>query len=53
MGVIGLLLALALLIVLVFKGYHALPVSLFAALVIFITNRFDIWPGFMEGYALP
>ena len=51
MGVIGLLLALAVLIVLVFKGFHALPVSLFAALVIFITNRFDIWPGFMEGYA--
>ena len=51
MGVIGLLLALAVLIVLVFKGFHALPVSLFAALVIFVTNRFDIWPGFMKGYA--
>lgn len=42
MGVIGLLIALAVLIVLAFKGYHVLPVSLFAALIIFITNRFDI-----------
>ena len=40
MGVIGLLLALAVLIVLVFKGFHALPVSLFAALIIFVTHRY-------------
>lgn len=51
MGAIGLLIALAILVVMVFKGYHVLPVSLFASLVIFLFNRFDIWPGFMEGYA--
>ncbi|MDD7363475.1 MAG: hypothetical protein SPI65_04480 [Peptoniphilus sp.] len=51
MGVIGLLLALAVLIVMVYRGYHVLPVSLVASLIIFLTNRFDIWPGFMDGYA--
>lgn len=50
-GVLGLLIALVVLVVLVFRGYHVLPVTLLASLIVFLTNRFEIWPGFMEGYA--
>lgn len=50
LGVIGLLAAIAILIVFVFKGYHVLPVSLFAAMVAIVTNNADIWKVLTEGY---
>lgn len=52
LGVIGLLLALALLIVLVFKGYHVIPVSVLVSLVAIVFNRVDIWTVMTEGYAV-
>lgn len=50
-GVIGLLVALALLVFMVFKGYHVLPVSLGAALIAILSNNADIWKVFTEGYS--
>lgn len=50
-GVIGLLAAIILLMVLVFKGYHVLPVTLIVSLVVILTNRVDIWTVLTEGYS--
>lgn len=49
-GVFGLIIALLILVLLVFKGYHVLPITLLASLIVFIMNGVDIWPSFMEGY---
>lgn len=49
--VVGLLLAMALLVVLAFKNWGMVPASLAAALVIVVTNRMDVWEAISVNYA--
>lgn len=51
-GVIGLLVAIAFMIVAAFKGYHVVPVTIVASLIAIITNNVDIWMGLSEAYAV-
>ena len=54
-GIIGLILAIAVLIFGSYKGLGALPVTLLAALVAILTNGLDLWgsyaTAYMGGYA--
>jgi H+/gluconate symporter-like permease len=50
-GVLGLFASLAVLIVFVFKGYHVIPVSLFASLIAILTNNVGIWDVLSQNYA--
>jgi H+/gluconate symporter-like permease len=50
-GVIGLLVAIVLLIVMVFKGYNVIPVSIFVAIIAIVTNNLGIWEVLSGGYA--
>lgn len=49
-GIIGLILAVAVLIVGAYKGLGAFPVTLLASLVVIITNGMPIWTGYSEYY---
>jgi len=50
LGVIGVLLALALLVLLAYKGWGMIPVSLICSLVVIITNGQGIWSGIYGNY---
>lgn len=57
-GILGLVLGLAVLIFLGFRGWGMVPTSLVAALVVVLTNRMDLWEAisvhygtFMKNYA--
>lgn len=49
--VIGLILALATLVVLSYKSWGMLPATIVASLVVIITNRMDLWESFSVHYA--
>lgn len=50
-GIIGVILASALVITMIFLGWHMSVVAVLASLVIMITNRMDIWATFTGPYA--
>lgn len=50
-GIVGVLLGIALVMYLIFKGWNMGVVSVLAALVVIITNRMGIWSSFSESYA--
>ena len=50
-GVIGLLLAIACLIFLSYRGVNAFIASLIASLVVIVTNMLPFWETFSGGYA--
>lgn len=52
LGIIGIVVALALLIFLIFKGWHMGVVALISSLVIVLTSGMDIWPAFAESFAV-
>lgn len=52
LGVIGIVVALALLIFLIFKGWHMGVVALISSLVIVLTSKMDVWPAFAESFAV-
>ena len=51
LGVIGVLISIALLIYLAFRGWSIIPASLLCSLVVILTNNADIWQGFSVSYA--
>lgn len=51
LGVIGIIVALALLIYLIFKGWHMGIVAVLSSLLIMLTSGMDIWSGFSESFA--
>jgi H+/gluconate symporter-like permease len=50
LGVLGLLIAIALLVVLAYKGIGAIPASLVCSLVVILTNGMPIWGSFSQAY---
>ena len=50
-GVLGLVLGLAVLIFMGFKGWGMVPTSIVASIVVIITNRMDVWTAFNDHYA--
>lgn len=50
-GIIGLLVSIVLLIVLAFKGYNVIPVSIFVSIIAIVTNNLHIWEVLSGGYA--
>ena len=50
-GVIGVLVSIALLIYLAFKGWSIIPASLLCSLVVIGTNSAEIWPSISGSYA--
>lgn len=50
-GVIGILIALAVLVYLIFKGWHMGVVSVVASLIIVLTSGMDIWTAFSDSFA--
>ena len=57
-SILGLVLGLAVLIMMGFKGWGMIPTSIVGALVVVITNRMDLWEAlsthygtFMKNYA--
>ncbi len=51
-GIIGLLVGLAVLIILTYKGMHVIPVSLIASLIVILSNNVDIWGVLSGDYAV-
>ena len=51
-GIIGLILAIAVLIFGAYKGLGALPLTLIAALVAIVCNGIPLWEGFATHYML-
>ncbi len=50
-GILGLLVSIGLLIVLAFKGYNVIPVSIFVSIIAIVTNNLHIWDVLSGGYA--
>ena len=50
MQIVGLLLAIGVLVLLAFKGWHMLPASVVAALVVVVTNQMNLWTA-LDSYA--
>lgn len=50
-GVIGLLVSIVLLVVLVFRGFNVIPVSIFVSIIAIVTNNLGIWEVLSGGYA--
>ncbi|GAB6109453.1 GntP family permease [Fusibacter bizertensis] len=50
-GVLGLLLAIAFMIIAAYKGFHVIPVTIVASLIAIISNNVDIWTGLSVSYA--
>ena len=46
LAIVGLILAVAVLIVGAYKGLGALPLTLLASLVVILTNAIPIWDGY-------
>ncbi len=51
MGVIGVIVAIALVILLAFRGWSIIPASLLCSLVVVLTNGAEIWPSLSGSYA--
>lgn len=51
LGVVGVLVSIALLIYLAFKGWSIIPASLLCSLVVILTNNAEIWPSISSSYA--
>ncbi len=51
LGVVGVLISIALVIYLAFKGWSIIPASLLCSLVVIITNNAEIWPSISGSYA--
>lgn len=51
MGTYGIILGMAVLIFLVYKGYHLLPTTILVSVIILVTNSVGIWEGLSKGYA--
>ena len=51
LGVIGVLVAIALVIYLAFKGWSIIPASLLCSLVVILTNGAELWPSLSGSYA--
>lgn len=51
LGVIGVLVAIALVIYLAFKGWSIIPASLICTLIVILTNNADIWTSLSGSYA--
>ena len=51
MGVVGIILALAILIILVFRGWHMGIAAIAAAMIIILTSGMDIWTSLNETFA--
>ncbi len=51
LGVIGVLVSIALVIYLAFRGWSIIPASLLCSLVVILTNNAEIWPGISVSYA--
>jgi len=49
-GIIGLLLGIAVLIIGAYKGLGALPLTILAGLVVIFTNGMEVWPSFSDFY---
>lgn len=45
----GMLAAIAVLILLIYKGFHALPVAIVSSLVVILTSGLDIWGSLVNG----
>lgn len=50
-GIIGVLVSIILLMTLVFRGYHVLPVTILVSVIVFLTNNVSVWSSLQEGYA--
>ena len=50
-SILGLVLGLAVLIMMGFKGWGMIPTSIVGALVVVITNRMDLWEALSTHYA--
>lgn len=51
LGVIGIIVSVALVIYMIFKGWHMAIVSVLASLLVVITSGMDIWPAFSDSFA--
>ncbi len=51
LGVVGVLVSIALVIYLAFKGWSIIPASLLCSLVVILTNNAEIWPSISGSYA--
>lgn len=51
-GVLGLLAAVILLIVLIYRGVNSIPASILAGVVVIVTNQMDIWTALTDGYGV-
>lgn len=49
-GILGLIIAIAVLAVLAYKGVGALPLTLLAGLVVIVTNQMNLWESYSEFY---
>lgn len=50
LGVIGIIISLAVLILLVFKGWHMGVVAIISSLIVIVTSKMDIWTGISESF---
>lgn len=50
LGITGLFLGIAVLIIVSYRGYHAVPTSLLAGAVILILNGINVWTGFSKSW---
>lgn len=50
LGIIGLFLGIAVLVIVSYKGFHAVPGSLIAGAVILLLNGINVWTGFSESW---
>ena len=51
LGVIGIIVALAVLILMIFRGWHMGVVAIISSLIIILTNGMDVWEGFTTSFA--
>ncbi|MCL1994391.1 MAG: GntP family permease [Spirochaetes bacterium] len=50
MDILGLIVGVGILVVGAYKGLNALPLTLFAGMVVILTNGMDVWPAFAQSY---
>lgn len=50
-SMLGLLCAVGVIVLLVYRGLNTIPVSIIASLVIIMTNQMPVWETFVKGYA--
>ena len=49
-GIIGLIIGIAILIIFAYRGLGALPLTIFAGCFVILTNRMNFWSSFTDGY---